>query len=32
MKPATGREQDIADIGVLTRSDEELEREAPEST
>jgi hypothetical protein len=32
MKRATGREQDIADIGALTRSDEDLEREAAEST
>jgi hypothetical protein len=32
MKRAAGREQDIADIGALTRSDEELEREAVQST
>jgi hypothetical protein len=32
MKRATGRDQDIADIGALTRSDEDLEREAGEST
>jgi hypothetical protein len=32
MKRAAGREQDIADIGALTRSDEDLEREAAEST
>jgi predicted nucleotidyltransferase len=32
MKRAVGREQDLADIGALTRSDEELEREAAEST
>jgi predicted nucleotidyltransferase len=32
MKRAVGREQDLADIGALTRSDEELEREAREST
>jgi hypothetical protein len=32
MKRATGREQDIADIGALTRSDEDLEREALQST
>lgn len=32
MKRAAGREQDLADIGALTRSDEELEREAREST
>ena len=32
MKRAAGREQDLADIGALTRTDEELEREAAEST
>lgn len=32
MKRAAGREQDLADIGAITRSDEELEREAAEST
>jgi hypothetical protein len=32
MKRATGREHDIVDIWALTRSDEELEHEAPEST
>jgi hypothetical protein len=32
MKRAAGRDQDIADIGALTRSDEDLEREAAEST
>jgi hypothetical protein len=32
MKRAAGRDQDIADIGALTRSDEQLEREAGEST
>jgi hypothetical protein len=32
MRRAAGREQDLADIGALTRSDEELEREAAEST
>jgi hypothetical protein len=32
MRRAAGREQDLADIGALTRSDEELDREAREST
>ena len=32
MKRAAGRPQDLADIGALTRDDEELEREAREST
>jgi hypothetical protein len=32
MKRAAGREQDLADIGALTRTDEELEREAADST
>jgi predicted nucleotidyltransferase len=32
MKRAAGRPQDLTDIGALTRSDEELEREAREST
>lgn len=32
MKRAAGRPQDLIDIGALTRSDEELEREAREST
>jgi predicted nucleotidyltransferase len=32
MKRAAGRDVDLADIGALTRSDEELEREAREST
>jgi predicted nucleotidyltransferase len=32
MKRAAGRPQDIIDIGALTRDDEELEREAREST
>ncbi len=32
VKRATGREQDFADIRALTRSDEEPEREAREST
>jgi hypothetical protein len=32
MKRAAGRPQDLRDIGALTRSDEELEREAREST
>jgi predicted nucleotidyltransferase len=32
MKRAAGRPQDLVDIGALTRDDEELEREAREST
>jgi predicted nucleotidyltransferase len=32
MKRAAGRDQDLADIGALTRTDEELEREAGEAT
>jgi hypothetical protein len=32
MKRAAGRDLDLQDIGALTRSDEDLEREAPEST
>lgn len=32
MKRAAGRPQDLTDIGALTRTDEELEREASEST
>jgi predicted nucleotidyltransferase len=32
MKRAAGRPQDLIDIGALTRDDEELEREAREST
>jgi predicted nucleotidyltransferase len=32
MKRAAGRPHDFTDIGALTRSDEELEREAREST
>jgi predicted nucleotidyltransferase len=32
MKRAAGRPQDLTDIGALTRSHEELEREAREST
>jgi predicted nucleotidyltransferase len=32
MKRAAGRPHDLADIGALTRDDEELEREAREST
>jgi predicted nucleotidyltransferase len=32
LKRAAGRPQDLTDIGALTRSDEELEREAREST
>jgi transcriptional regulator with XRE-family HTH domain len=32
MKRAAGRDQDVQDIGALTRSDEDVEREAPEST
>jgi predicted nucleotidyltransferase len=32
MKRAAGRPQDLMDIGALTRDDEELEREAREST
>jgi hypothetical protein len=32
MKRAAGREQDLADIGARTGSDEELEREAAQST
>lgn len=32
MKRAAGRDVDLDDIGALTRSDEELEREAREST
>jgi predicted nucleotidyltransferase len=32
MKRAAGRELDLQDIGALTRDDEELEREAREST
>jgi hypothetical protein len=32
MKRAAGRPQDVIDIGALTRDDEELEREAREST
>jgi hypothetical protein len=32
MKRAAGRDLDIQDIGALTRSDEQIEREAPEST
>jgi hypothetical protein len=32
MKRATGRSQDLDDIGALTRDDQQLEREAPEST
>ena len=32
MKRAAGRPQDLMDIGALTRSDEDLEREAREST
>jgi transcriptional regulator with XRE-family HTH domain len=32
MKRAAGRDLDVQDIGALTRSDEDLEREAPEST
>jgi predicted nucleotidyltransferase len=32
MKRAAGREVDLQDIGALTRDDEELEREAREST
>jgi hypothetical protein len=32
MKRAAGREQDLADIAALARTDEELEREAGEAT
>jgi hypothetical protein len=32
MKRAAGRDVDLEDIGALTRDDEELEREAREST
>jgi hypothetical protein len=32
MKRAAGRPQDLTDIGALTRDDEELEREARQST
>ena len=32
MKRAAGRPQDLTDIGALTRTDDELEREASEST
>jgi hypothetical protein len=32
MKRAAGRDLDVQDIGALTRSDEDIEREAPEST
>jgi transcriptional regulator with XRE-family HTH domain len=32
MKRAAGRDVDVQDIGALTRSDEDVEREAPEST
>jgi hypothetical protein len=32
MKRAAGRDLDVQDIGALTRSDEQIEREAPEST
>jgi predicted nucleotidyltransferase len=32
MNRAAGREQDLTDVGALTRIDEELEREAAEST
>jgi hypothetical protein len=32
MKRAAGREVDVEDIGALTRADDELEAEAPEST
>jgi DNA-binding XRE family transcriptional regulator len=32
MKRAAGRDLDLQDIGALTRSDEQIEREAPEST
>ena len=32
MKRAAGRPQDLGDIGALTRDDEELQREAREST
>jgi hypothetical protein len=32
MKRAAGRDLDVQDIGALTRSDEDVEREAPEST
>jgi hypothetical protein len=32
MKRTAGREQDLADIAALTRTDEELEREAGEAT
>jgi hypothetical protein len=32
MKRAAGRDIDVQDIGALTRSDEDIEREAPEST
>lgn len=32
MKRAAGRDVDLQDIGALTRSDEDVEREAPEST
>jgi hypothetical protein len=32
MKRAAGRPQDLTDIGALTRDDEQLEREAREST
>jgi hypothetical protein len=32
MKRAAGRDQDLADIGALTRTDDELEREALEAT
>jgi hypothetical protein len=32
MKRIAGREVDLSDIGALTRTDEELEAEAPEST
>ena len=32
MKRAAGRDQDLADIAALTRTDEELEREAREAT
>ena len=32
MKQAAGRRQDLIDIGALTRTDEELQREARQST
>jgi hypothetical protein len=32
MKRAAGRDLDVQDIGALTRSDEDIEREAPEAT